>query len=67
VNANGTVIATRNVPDLCGSTGLKSRDVTEAVNVPVTRIRLELFARFTNNIGDSPRTQSVQTVNVRFH
>jgi hypothetical protein len=67
VNANGTVRATRTVPDLCGSTGLKSRDVTEAVNVPVTTIRLDLFARFSNNIGDPPHTEMVKTVHVRFH
>ncbi|MDT5091111.1 MAG: hypothetical protein QOH60_474 [Mycobacterium sp.] len=66
VNANGTVRATRTTPELCGTTGLKSRDVNEAVNVPVTTIRLDLSARFSNSIGDPPHTEVVKTVHVRF-
>jgi hypothetical protein len=67
VNANGTVRATRNVPELCGTTGLTSRDVNEAVTVPVKTIRLDLFARYSNSIGDPPRTVNVKTVHIRFH
>jgi hypothetical protein len=67
LNANGTVRATHNTPDLCGTGGLRSRDVGVTVALPVTRIRLELFGRYDDAFGDPPHTDLARSVNVSFH
>jgi hypothetical protein len=67
LDANGTVRATHTEPDLCGDPGLRSREVNVTVTVPVTRMRLDLFTKLVNDIGDPPQTDRTKTVTASFH